>query len=152
MKIIILLMLLFAAPAMAQIPIPLTWDASATPSTPENPINYRVYKCTNDTMVACEQEEAGTATEFSGFMQVHAEQAYYHVTAWNYDIESENLETGEVVLGDLQESMPSNRLRVKVNQPPGNPDNIKIKVQSYADLRGKSVIDSAWNYKKKKNK
>ena len=122
------------AAAQALLPVTFQWDASATPSTTENPIKYRVCyslqapanwpagSLPTDRVCA----DAGTLLEWRLSMPTGTR--YVFCTARNYGVTSD----GVINPGYEQESGASNVLRIEIFAPPGNPKNIRIKSVSAA--------------------
>lgn len=129
---------LLALPAYAQVNVTLGWDPSITPSPPENPINYRIYKCTDVGLTSCVMFEAGTGLTYGPLALQHASTQWFYATAWNYDLESET--GGEVKQFNVQESDKSNILRVKAFAPPGNPKNSRIQVTQISQSKSGTML------------
>jgi len=118
-----LLMILFVAVAEAQVNITFGWDPSADgPGPADNPIKYKLYKCTDAGATICTAVDAGTALELT--QSVTTGVTYWYVTAYNMGLVVDGVPSG------IQESGKSNILKLVVNQPPGNPKNAKVRTYS----------------------
>ena len=130
---------LFVSFAGAQtLPLSFAWDASSTPGTVDNPIKYRL--CSSllppstwpvgslpaDWVI----RDAGTALELNTNVIVGT--YYFFATAINYGLTVD----GILDTTKLQESGPSNVLKLVVTAPPGNP--LKIRLKSVSTVMGSS--------------
>lgn len=128
---------LFASFAGAQtLPLSFAWDASTTPGTVENPIKYRLCSTMlppagwpvgglpSDRVI----REAGTALELNTNIMIGT--YYFFATAINYGLTVD----GVLDTTKLQESGPSNVLKLVVTAPPGNP--LKIRLKSVSTVAG----------------
>ena len=120
----IVTLLLFGSALMAQsVSLTAVWDASATVGSPENPIKYRVYVSAQPpggTPVT--PYEAGTSLTYA--VSFTTGNHYVWVTAYWFA----NMADGVPVGTDIAESGPSNVVNVKIQIPPGNPGNAKIRI------------------------
>ena len=117
---LLLAILLLAMPAMA-VDVPFAWDASASPSTPENPILYRFYTCDSVALTTCIKTDVGQTLTWIEPLPIGT--SYVYVTALQYTIMGDGK-----VSGPIAESDKSNVMKVEIKSPPGNPKNIRIKV------------------------
>ena len=118
------------------LPLSFAWDASATPGTTDNPIKYRlcssllppsawpVGALPSDRVI----REAGTALELNTNVMIGT--YYFFATAYNYGLTVD----GVLDTTKLQESGPSNVLKLVVTAPPGNP--LKIRLKSVSIVAG----------------
>lgn len=123
-------LLLISGLVFAQsIPVTFQWDASATIGTTDNPIKYRM--CSSSIAPASWPtggfptdrvvRDAGTALEFP--VNIVVGTFYFFATAYNYGMTVD----GVIDTTKLQESGPSNVLKIVVTAPPGNPSKVRIK-------------------------
>jgi hypothetical protein len=127
---------LFAPFLQAQtLPLLFQWDPSATQGTADNPIKYRL--CSSrlppaswTTPLPSDRviNEAGTALEFNVNSMVGT--YYYFATAYNYGLSVD----GVLDLTKIQESGPSNVLKIVITSPPGNP--LKLRLKSVSVVAG----------------
>lgn len=121
---IILVLLLFVGVASAQVNVTFAWDASDTPSTATHPIGYRLHLCSNETLTACQTNEAGQNLEKQLQLGANSLNWVYATCYWD-------LIEGQPNAG-IVESEKSNVLRIQIFSPPGNPKNPRIKVVTVA--------------------
>jgi len=119
-----LLLLICAAMAEAQVSVTFVWDASADgPGPADNPIKYRLYKCTDAACTQCATPiDVGPALEST--QPTAAGITYWYVTAYNNGIIADGVPSG------IQESEKSNIVKLVVTVPPGNPRNAKVRTYS----------------------
>lgn len=126
----VLAVLLFASLCQAQsLPVTFAWDASADgPGPATNPVLYRL--CTTPTAPAGWGStlpadrvihDAGAVLELQVGMSVGV--VYVFATARNLGLSVDGTPNPNIV----QESGPSNVLRIEVFAPPGRPDKVRIK-------------------------
>lgn len=132
-KLMFLIFVLFTVPLMAQVNVQLAWDASATPSTPENPIQYYLYACLDSALKNCAQYDAAQNLTYGPIALQHATTTWFYATARNHAIAIIN-EAGETTMF-VQESDKSNILQVKAFAPPGNPKNNRIQVTQVGEAK-----------------
>ena len=132
MKKLVLLsiMLLTTSFALAQtIPVTFAWDASVTPSTPENPIKYKL--CLSPTAPATWPAGANPTDRICADAGILLEQLlnmtvgtrYIFATAYYFGMTVD----GVIDPTKFLESGPSNVLKVVVFAPPGNPSKVRVK-------------------------
>ena len=113
---------LFCVSAIAQVNVKLGWDAGGCQGTVENPINFRLYDCSNADLSTCNMHEVGTSLTYGPISLAHQSTTWFYATCWNYAIVADG------VLLQPQESGKSNILQVKAFAPPGNPGRNRITV------------------------
>lgn len=127
----------FASFLSAQtLPLSFQWDASATQGTVDNPIKYRlcssmlppsawpVGSLPTDRVI----RDAGTSLELNVNSTIGT--YYYFATAYNYGLTVD----GVIDTTKLQESGPSNVLKIVITSPPGNP--LKLRLKSVSIVAG----------------
>ena len=119
-----LLLMLCASIAEAQVSVTLVWDPSTdAPGPADNPVKYRLYKCTDAACTQCAAPiDVGTSLEST--QPNPAGISYWYVTAYNNGIVADGVPVG------IQESDKSNILKLVVTVPPGNPRNAKVRTYS----------------------
>ena len=116
-----------ASAAAQQIKVTFQWDASATQSTPENPIKYRL--CWMPAMPPTDGtypetrtiNEAGDSLVYDATMGTGT--FYVFATAFYYGMRVDAVLDATRLL----ESGPSNVIKIEIFAPPGNPSKIRIK-------------------------
>ncbi len=116
------LLLLSVSCLHAQVNVKLSWDYPGS-SDPDNPVQFRLSDCSNETLATCNNHETATAMTYGPIALAHGSTTWFYVIAWNYQLGVDGKPGGTV-----QESGKSNVLRVKAFAPPGNPANQRIQV------------------------
>jgi hypothetical protein len=118
--LVLAFLLIFSLPAFSQIKLTLAWDASSTIGTPENPVRYRLYTCSDAGLTTCTFQDAGTALTIQH--DYASGTVYQFCTAYQDAVDG-------VPSAGVVESGKSNVLTVNVHIPPGNPGKPLIKTQ-----------------------
>lgn len=121
MKKTFLLIFLLLSSAACAADITFQWDASITPSLPENPILYSIYVCTDAALTQCANNNAGQSLTL--IVRLNSGVYWVYATARNYAVVSDGIPQGPI-----QESDKSNILAFRIQVPPGNPGNVKIRI------------------------
>ena len=123
MKRLILLLVVLLVPTMAvaqTVTITFAWDASLSgPGPVDNPVKYKLYKCTDVAATLCTSADAGIALTLA--QSVATGTTYWYATAYQNGIIADGVPMG------ILESGKSNVLKLIVNVPPGNPKNAKVR-------------------------
>ena len=123
MKTLLLTVMLITLCAVAQaqtVTITFAWDASTDgPGPADNPVKYKLYKCTDAAATLCTSTDAGPALTLA--QSVTTGTTYWYATAYQNGIIADGVPMG------ILESGKSNVLKLIVNVPPGNPKNAKVR-------------------------